>query len=122
MVGTRITRMTNMSKQSGFYILRFFVVLIAFLGLPFFPFLFLGFIPENFRWLFLLWVPVGFFLWARLSRRLLVTSRYTCPKCARKIARIEVVEDGDKGHVFIACPNCGFREKSDSIAWHAPSG
>lgn len=114
--------MTTTSKQSGLYILRIFIVFVAFVALPFFPILFFGLIPESFRAPLLLWIPIGFMLWARLSRRLLVESRYTCPKCSRKTARIDVVEDGDTGHVFLACPDCGFREKSDDIAWHAPSG
>jgi hypothetical protein len=114
--------MTTTSNQSGLYILRILVVFVAFVGLPCFPFLFLGLIPESFRWLLLLWLPVGFLLWTRLSRRLLVESRYTCPKCSKKAARIEVVEDGDTGRVFLACPACGFREESDDVAWHAPSG
>jgi len=114
--------MTTTSKQSGLYILRIFVVFAAFVGLPFFPVLFLGFIPESFRWPILLWIPVGFILWARLSRRLLVEGRYTCPQCSKRIARVEVVEEGDTGLVFFVCPECGFRGKSDSVAWHAPSG
>ena len=114
--------MTTASNQSGLYILRLLVVIVAFVGLPSFPLLFLGFIPENFRWLFLFWIPIGFLLWMRLSRLLLVGSRYTCPKCSRKVARIEVVEKREAGTVFLACPACGFREKSDDVAWHAPTG
>jgi DNA-directed RNA polymerase subunit RPC12/RpoP len=114
--------MTTTSNESGLYILRLLVVIIAFVGLPSFPFLFLSFVPERYRWIFLLWIPLGFWLWSRLSRRLLVESRYICPKCSKKIARIEVVERGDVGDVYLACPVCGFREKSDDVAWHAPSG
>lgn len=114
--------MTTTSNQSGLYILRLLLVIIAFVGLPIFPFVFFDFIPERFRWMLLLWIPLGFWLWGRLSRRLLVESRYTCPRCSTKVARIEVMEEGDTGHVYLSCPNCGFREKSDAVAWHVPSG
>jgi DNA-directed RNA polymerase subunit RPC12/RpoP len=113
--------MTTTSNQSGLYVLRLLIVILAFVGLPFFPILFLGFVPERYRWIFLLWLPLGFWLWARLSRRLLVEGRYTCPKCSKKVARIEVV-DGKVGDVYVACPACGFRQKSDDVSWHAPSG
>jgi len=79
-------------------------------------------VPQHFRWLLLLWILVGLYLWARLSRWLLVESCYTCPKCSKKTARIEVVESGDTGRIFLACPACGFREESDDVVWHAPSG
>src|SRR5262245_27860763 len=114
--------MTTTSNQSGLYILRVLVVIISWVGLPSVPFLFFNIVPQRYRWILLLWIPVGFWLWYRLSRRLLVESRYTCPKCNKKIARIEVVDRGDVGDVFLTCPACGFREKSDDVAWHAPSG
>jgi predicted RNA-binding Zn-ribbon protein involved in translation (DUF1610 family) len=114
--------MTTTSNQSGLYILRLLVVVLAFVGLPSFPFLFLGLVPEHYRWIFLLWLPLGFWLWSRLSRRLLVESRYTCPNCSKKIARIEVAECDNAGGVYLSCPACGFREKSDDVSWHSPSG
>jgi Zn ribbon nucleic-acid-binding protein len=111
--------MTTTSNQSGLYILRLFVVGIAFVGLPALPILFLSLVVEGYRWIFLLWLPFAFWIWARLSRRLLVEGRYTCPKCSMKGARIEVVEEGEIGHVFLVCPICGFREKSDDVEWHS---
>ena len=114
--------MTTTSNQSGLYILRLIVVILAFPTFPAFPILFIDHIPENYRWIFLPWVPFAFWLWFRLSRRMLVDSRYTCPKCNKKTARIEVVEHGDVGDVFLTCACCGFREKSDDVAWHSPSG
>lgn len=114
--------MTTTSNQSGIYILRLLVVIVAFVGLPSFPLLFAGFIPERYRWIFFLWLPVGFLLWSRLSRRLLVESRYTCPRCNKKVARFEVVERADVGDLYLSCSDCGFREKSDAVAWHPPSG
>jgi hypothetical protein len=93
--------MTTTTKLSRLYILRIFVVLIAFVSLPAWPFAFLAFIPERFRWILLLWMPVGFILWGRLSRRLLVESRYNCPQRSRKIAQAEVLEDGNNRRVAI---------------------
>ena len=114
--------MTTTSNQSGIYLLRLLVVMIAFVGLPSFPILILDYVPERFRWVVLLLIPFGFWFWSRLSRRLLVDSRYICPKCSKKIARMEGVERGDVGDIYLTCPACGFRKKSDDVAWHAPSG
>jgi predicted RNA-binding Zn-ribbon protein involved in translation (DUF1610 family) len=114
--------MTTTNNQSGLYILRILIVIVAFVGVPFFPFLFLGRVAEHYHWIALLWIPFGFWVWSRLSRRLLVESRYSCPNCDKSIARIEVVEREGGGAVYLTCPGCGFREKSEVVAWHPPSG
>ena len=103
------------SDQSGIYILRLIVVGFALVGIPFAPFVFFDHVPESMRWLFLLWIPVGLILWAMLSRRLLVLSRYSCPACKKRTMAVEVVEEGETGHVYFVCSACGLREKSDDV-------
>lgn len=107
--------MTTTNKQSGLYVARLFVVVVALVVLPFLPFVFAEAIPQRLRWLVLLWIPVGFFLWARLSRRLLVKASYLCPQCSQMKAQMDVVEG--TGEVFLTCRSCGFREKSTVVAW-----
>jgi DNA-directed RNA polymerase subunit RPC12/RpoP len=106
---------TTTNQQSGLYAARLFVVMVALVGLPFLPVVFADSIPERFRWLMLLWLPLGFFLWARLARRLLMKASYKCPQCNQQQARMDVTEG--TGEVFLACRSCGFREKSKVVAW-----
>ncbi len=109
--------MTSTGNQAGLYILRLLVVGVAFVGLPSLPILVITHIPEGYRWLILIWLPFAFWIWSRIAQRLLVAACYVCPGCGRKIAKIEITPRGDVGDVFLACPGCGFREKTD-IAWY----
>ena len=107
--------MTTTNKQSGLYVARLIAVGVALVALPSLPFPFAGWIPEGFRWMLLLWIPLGLFLWSKLARRLLVKASYTCPQCSQQQAQVEVVEG--TGEVFLTCSSCCFREKSKVIAW-----
>ncbi|PAW86383.1 MAG: hypothetical protein B9S33_08175 [Pedosphaera sp. Tous-C6FEB] len=107
--------MTTTSKQSGLYVARIIAAGVALVALPAFPLAFASMIPERFRWMLLLWIPLGLFLWFRLSRRLLVKSSYTCPQCSQQKAQMDVIEG--TGDVFLTCRSCGFREKSTVVAW-----
>lgn len=33
---------------------------------------------------------------------------------------MQVVEGEHAADVYLVCPACGFREKSDDVAWHSP--
>lgn len=107
--------MTTTREQSELYAARIIAVGVAWVALPFLPIAFAGWIPERFQWIPWLWIPLGFYLWARLARRLLVKVSYTCPQCNQQQAQMEVVKGA--GDVFLTCRSCGFREKSKFIAW-----
>jgi len=107
--------MTTTSQQSGLYVARIIAVGVGLVALPFLPLVFANSIPDQFRLLLLLWIPLGLLLYSRLARRLLVKASYTCRQCSQHKARMDVAEG--TGEVFLTCCSCGFREKSNVVAW-----
>src|SRR6478735_3918942 len=97
------------------YGLRLIIVILAFPTLPLFWVILqkFGWIPEVTNgWIHLLWVCFSLYLWARLSRRLLVTLPYYCNSCGKPEAMIVPEEDTRQTKMFYVCNSCGYRESS----------
>lgn len=109
---------TSTSTETQKYILRIGASGLIFIGLPFLPilimpYLYLGEPPAAVSMGGVLWIPFGFYFWWRISGRIVERVRYTCPQCNRRKARFERSED--RKFLFLVCPSCDFREKSNEI-------
>jgi DNA-directed RNA polymerase subunit RPC12/RpoP len=115
--------MTTTSKQTYRYIARMITSALLFVVLPSLPLIVVSICfrdpdvaPALVRLAVFLWIPIGFYGWWRISGRLVVRARYSCPKCGSRDARFEPTED--KEFLALVCPVCGFRERSDAIQFY----
>jgi DNA-directed RNA polymerase subunit RPC12/RpoP len=99
---------------------RAILVVLAF---PIIPFLLiilqaLGLFPKiDNGWVHLIWIILGFYLWGRLSRCLLVTLPYYCSACGKPEALIVPEEEVEQTKMHYVCHSCGHKEPSE-VAWH----